>query len=452
MKQTALLSASLAFLGFGVSAQSVYTNYYDWQWRPVVVADTNAANTVRGQMDFTKPVHGPWLLNPAFDSVTICFITRIACGAAIDYREKGQEEFTRVWNTTYGMIDYSSDLHIFHLKGLKPATGYEYRLVTTMDGKRTYYSHVETGREIYPFHTLDPDKRSYKVFVTSDFHGGSRLNLDYLIRNTNAEDADIHLFLGDNVEDSMNESRYFITFGFLDDVVRLWGATNTTVFVRGNHDSWGLENYRWRDFFPRTDGRGYFSFSQGPVLFIVFDTMAQGLGSAVNRMVVGQYLQEQADWFRALRKTPEWKKAKFRIAMGHYATHGGETTPFMTPIRAAMNDKNPANRVHMYLCGHEHAYARLEAGSTNSLVRAISPRWAFAPTNTYHEIICTLVEGMTIDVAPDKLVFKSHLWSKCPGSDLRDHFELYPDGRIKPLMDVQAFPLPPPPEPKTKKN
>ena len=162
MKKAILLAAVAASV-LGVSAQSVYTNYYHWQWTPVEVADTNAVNTVRGQMDFTKPIHGPWLLNPAFDSVTICFISRIACGAAIDYREKGQEEFTRVWNTTYGMIDYSSDHHIFHLKGLKPATTYEYRLVTTMDGKRTYYSGIETGREIYTFHTIDPDKRAYKI-------------------------------------------------------------------------------------------------------------------------------------------------------------------------------------------------------------------------------------------------------------------------------------------------
>ena len=446
----AILLAAVAVSVLGASAQSVYTNYYHWEWTPVEVADTNAVNAVRLQMDFTKPIHGPWLLNPSPDSITVCFITRIACGAALDYREKGQEEFTRVWNTTYGMIDYSSDHHVFHLKGLKPATDYEYRLVTTMDAKRTYYSGIVTGREIYPFHTIDPDKRAYKVFVTSDFHGGSRLNLDYLVRNTNAEDADFHFFLGDNVEDSMNESRYYITFGFLDDVVRAWGATNTTVFLRGNHDSWGLENYRWRDYFPRTDGRAFFAFSQGPAMFIVFDTMAQGLGSPANREIMSQYINAQTNWFQSLKSTPEWKKARFHIAMGHYATHGGETTSFMAPFRAAMNDKNPANRVHMYLCGHEHAYARLDAGSTNSLVRAISPRWAFAPTNTYHEIICSLVEGMTIDVAPDKLVFRSHLWNKYPGTDLRDHFELYPDGRIKPLMEVASFPLPPPPQPKKK--
>ncbi len=452
MSKAISFAFAASLIALGASAQGVYTNYYDWQWQPVLVADTNASNTVRGQMDFTKPVHGPWLLNPSFDSVTICFISRIACGAAIDVREKGQEEFIRTWNTTYGMIDYSSDLHVFHLRGLKPATEYEYRFATTMDSRRTAYSHVEVGRDIYPFHTLDPDKRTYKVFVTSDFHGGARLNLDYLIRNSQAEDADIHLFLGDNVEDNMNEARYYITHGFLDDVVRMWGSTNTTVFVRGNHDSWGLQNYLWRDYFPRTDGRGYFSFSQGPVLFVVFDTMAQGLGSHANRAVVASYLNDQAEWFQSLKKTPEWKKAKFRIAMGHYATHGGETTAFMTPIRAVLNDKNPANRVHMYLCGHEHAYARIDAGSTNSFGRAVSPRWAFAPTNSFNEIICTLVEGMTIDVSPDKLVFKSHLWRKEPGTDLRDHFELHPDGTIKPLMDVPAFPIPPPPQPKAKKK
>ena len=47
MTKTTILAAAAALLGVRASAQSVYTNYYHWQWTPVEIADTNAVNAVR---------------------------------------------------------------------------------------------------------------------------------------------------------------------------------------------------------------------------------------------------------------------------------------------------------------------------------------------------------------------------------------------------------------------
>lgn len=423
-------------------ADSVYDRYQDWQFQPVEVVSTNADSEVRHQMDFTVPIHGPWLLNPAYDSITVNWITRVPCGAALDYREKGEKDFKRIWKTTYGQIDYTSDMHAFHLSGLKPATDYEYRLVTTMSTDVTAYCYagVFEGREIHSFRTLDPKLDEYQVFVTSDFHGTARLCLDPMIENSGATNALLHFFLGDNVEDNMNNARYFITFGFLDDVCRRWGKNKATVFLRGNHDTWGRESYKWRDYFPRADEKGYQAVAAGPVLFLCLDTMAAGYGSAINRQIVADYYEEQARWIRDMKETDTWKKARFRIVMAHYGSHGGEQQNLVSAtFKEVLNETAPDRRIHLFLAGHEHSYARFDPDTVLSKAGPYPSRSTFSNEYHYAEVYCHLTEGMTIDVTRDKLTIKSHLWSVPPGTGLRDAFELLPDGSVRDLMKIKTF-------------
>ena len=124
---------TLMIIGAAMAAGSVFADthdkYVEWRWMPVEIADTNANENVRNQMDFTVPVHGPWLTMPREDSMTVTWITRIPCAGGIDYREKGTADWTRRWPVRYGQVDYTRDIQSFNLTGLKPGTEYEYRLV-----------------------------------------------------------------------------------------------------------------------------------------------------------------------------------------------------------------------------------------------------------------------------------------------------------------------------------
>ena len=250
-----------------------------------------------------------------------------------------------------------------------------------------------------------------------------------------APDSNYLVIGGDLVNEYSDPEEWSAFFSFGGERLEHFGEK---VFpVPGNHTS---DEDTTREYFelPKSgcpDGL-FYSFDAGDIHFIMLDSIAMGTRDALA-------VSRITEWIRGDLESSE---GKWNIAVMHHP---------MFPMADSRKDRIRADTmcknylpvltdggVCALLCGHEHAYARLEAGSTNSLVRAINPRWAFAPTNTYHEIICTLVEGMTIDVAPDKLVFKSHLWNKRPGTNLRDHFELYPDGRIKPLMEVSSFPLP----------
>lgn len=441
----AAIAASVCALGLFAA----FDKYQDWQHLPVTVSDTNAASNVRVQYDFTKPVHGPWLLNPSSDSVSVFWITRMRCASAIEYRKKGEEQFKRIWKTAYGHPDDRSDIHSFHLEGLESGTTYEYRLLNSLTKYQSPYTGTVVGREIYSFKTLDDKTENYKVFITSDFHGSSRLNLDPLYERTGAKDASLYFFLGDNVEDNMIDARFYTTFGFLDDVTRLWGSEKQTVFVRGNHDASGNEATHWGDYFGRKDGKAYFTVRHGPVLFVILDIGRPTGSNAANEIWDG-YMKEQVEWYANLKNSPEWKSARFRVAMGHYGTRvcGNDTKWFAQYFKEVLNDPSPAGRIHLFVAGHEHHYARnnpltdklsrpqpwsKNPMSEEALAKAIKRSFPMlADDFVFCEVTCRLVEGMTMDVTKDKLVVRSHDTSDDTGC-LFDAFEVMPDGSVNDL-------------------
>lgn len=268
-----------------------------------------------------------------------------------------------------------------------------------------------------------------------------------MIRNSKAIDSDMFVFLGDNVEDSMQNARYYTTFGLLDDVSRLWGRSKPSIFLRGNHDSWGHESYLYGAYFPRPDGKSYFAVRQGPLLLICFDYYGGLNGNSLGNQQIGAYLKEQIEWYRALQNTPEWKTAKFRIAMAHVGTHAcegheTETTEIGKAWKKVLNDPAPEKRIHAFLCGHEHTYRRIdpfgkETKGSTAIVRYIGK---FVSDFNYTLVVGHLTEGMTLDVTPEKLTFRSYCWNEGSGS-LNDAFEIMPDGKVKDLMKVKSFPL-----------
>lgn len=456
---------SLVLCAAEVPAQTkkyAYDKYQDWQFVPLTIKDADADNNVRNQMDFTVPVHGPWLLNPASDSITICWITREFCAAGIEYREKGTESWTRLWPVKYGQIDFTKDLHSFHLTGLKPNTEYEYRLLSNMNNDQTAYHMVTcVGREIYSFRTIDPDKKNFKAFFTADIHGSARLSLDPMYENSKSQDADFFFFLGDNVEDGHYlNPRYFITFGFLDDVCRIWGKSKPTVFIRGNHDSHGIYSIVFGDYFPRQDGKTYFAFKQGDVLFLCLDTIWPSKVKIAEEQ--NQKLRmEQIEWIRDLKKTDLWKKSKFRVAMGHvgpFASDGARS--FMVPFEEEFKDASPDGRIHVFLCGHDHRYYRIDKGTKNAKTRKDADPKNFPPkylsrvaipdNEPYTLITVQMAGAMTMEASADKLVFKNHDHHYIGGGML-DSFEILPDGTVKDLMEVYSAPIPQP-QPKNKKK
>lgn len=448
-----LAAATLVFAD--APKKTVYSHYQDWTLQPNTTPDADPGNNVRHQDDFTLPMHGPWLLNPAQDFITVNWITRRPCAGGIQYREKGTEKFTTVWEIKYGTVDYSRDLHTIHLKGLKPGTEYEYRLLSSLDRYQTPYHSMpafHTGRDLHTFKTLDPKKSRYKVFLTADFHGVARLCLDPMYENSNAKEADFYFFLGDNVEDNMGDARFYTTHGFLDDVSRIWGKNKPTVYLRGNHDLSGREMYKFGDYFPHPSGETYQAFRQGPVLFICLDTMWRP-GNGVQGEQIKAYFAQQAEWLKNLKKTQDWRTATFRVVLAHvalYCSEGAYLQPFFADV---LNDTTPEGRIHAFLAGHEHMYYRINGSEkairVGSEINRNDPkpynnymtRYGIPDAKKFNQIVLHQPEAMILEVTPEKLIFKSYAWSRA-GGGLYDAFEITPDAGVRDLIPVHVFPAP----------
>ena len=457
------LAAALVVTGSAFAADQ----YVDWQWTPHVIADTNADENVRNQLDFTTPVHGPWLTMPKPDSMSVTWITRIPCAGGIRIREKGKTEWGEtLWPVKYGQIDYTRDVHNFNLTGLKPATEYEYQLLSNLDNYRTaYHMVVCEGREIRSFKTVDPDRKSFKVWMTADLHGSARLSLEPMIKAAKAEDADFYFFLGDNVEDGMYyDIRYWVTFGFLDEVTRLWGQSKPSIFMRGNHDINGINTYKYGDYFMQPDGKTYQAFRQGGALFISLDTMWPSRVKVQNDQYV-KYLVEQRDWIAAMKKTPMWKTAEFRIVMGHVAPFPGEGGTFVGDVfKDFFMDDTPEGRIHLFLTGHHHTYWRFNPNSTESrCAKAAGAKFAALPKYLNRNPMPTKFPYVaqtfnqtataTLEILPGKLIYRN--WGRTDAEnapEFLDAFEMTPDCKVTDLVETVATPFPQPPPAKGKKK
>lgn len=439
------------------AAEHEYDGYADWQWRPVEVADTNAAETVRFEADMTVPLHGPWLRLPGETTMTVTWITRIPCAGGIEYWEAGTTNRIERWPVRYGALDYSRDVHCFHLTGLRPGTRYAYRLLSALDSYTspwTYY--VGRGREVRHFTTVDPARDAYRVFLTADLHGGARLSLAPMVARTGAKDADFYFFLGDNVSDgAYNNYRFYATMGFLDDVTRLWGSEKPTLFLRGNHDISGPDAVRHGELFPHPREKTYHAFRQGPCLFVAMDTMWPPK-VALQKAHWEAYLREQAAWLKEQKATDAWKTATFRVVMFHVPLFPSGSTFPRAFFGEELADESPEGKVHAVLSGHEHVYARVNPNTRETRVNnaygdfPADGKGAYPPAYfrkgqiperfPYVSVVCRAGEAMTLDVSPARLVFRSHRFDR-PGRGFYDAFEITADGQVNDLVETRAYPL-----------
>ena len=288
--------------------------------------------------------------------------------------------------------------------------------------------------------------RAYsRIFVSTDTHGGFRLTLNALYKAGDMEHADFVILLGDNVEDCLRDQpRYYITFGAIDDLVRKGAFSRPTAFVRGNHDSNGRLKTAYGTYFPRKDGRAYYCFSHGKVLYMVLDTHSLHSATRLEELDRQEYLKEQAEWIRALKKTDLWKKSEFRIALAHGGTHGGaDDKRLQAAFNDVLTDNTPEGKIHLYLAGHVHHYCRIDPFSAVTKAGYPSRFETFKAEYPYTMVTGMEGEAMTLDVAPGKLTLRSHRWDNGAYS-LRDDFSISPDGKVTDNMTVPVYTERPP--------
>ncbi len=315
--------------------------------------------------------HGPYLVDPAENAITVVWFTNKASTSWVEYC--GEESFGvfPVWggypqiarSSKHGLIDGNTKRHAIRITNLEPATKYRYRVVSKEILKFTpyevLYGDTAVG-EVLEFETLDPNKSDFSFGVITDLHERPAV-LNTLLENTPMDSLDMMLYTGDMLNWMGHEDRIFESV--VDISARHFAKEKPLVFVRGNHETRGPNARGLMQYFPHASGKYYYSFTHGSVHFIILDS---GEDKPDDHPVYAdlvdfdKYRSEQAAWLKKEIQSDKFKKALYKVVLFHVPLFAGSKKHGATDLTQkwgpVLNDGN----IDLAINGHHHRYARIE--------------------------------------------------------------------------------------------
>jgi len=315
--------------------------------------------------------HGPYLVEPAEDGMTIVWFTNKPCLSWVEYCGEGNFGTFPQWggypeiakSSTNGLIDANSTMHSIRITNLEAGTLYKYRIVSKEILQYDPYEVIygdSTVDEIYEFETLNTQKTHFSFGAITDMHERAAA-LDALLQVSPVDSMDMVFYTGDMLNWIGSEERIFD--GLIDVSVDHFAKTKPFILTRGNHETRGPNARDLFPYFPHSSGKYYYAFSHGEVRFIVLDCgedkpdthpVYAGLVDFDN------YRSEQAEWLKKEVNSEEFKNAKYKIALFHIPPftgrgHGGiDLTEKWGPT---LNEAD----VDLVVSGHHHRFNIMEA-------------------------------------------------------------------------------------------
>ena len=261
--------------------------------------------------------------------------------------------------------------HKVTVDGLEPNTIYRYRVlhkgITTNQGnKRVRYTESKGSnvyrRQPYSVRTLGSDEKTTRFAIGNDFHDKPELLAQLFSKDIITPAAyDFVLYNGDMVSSFESEER--LVSSVITPSVAQFATEVPLFFSRGNHETRGAEATTYSDYFPTTTGAPYYTFSDGPALFIVLDGGEDKPDSDIeyhDLVRYDTYREKEAKWLKSVVESEQFKAATVKIVIIHIPPkssgwHGeAEIARLFVPIL------NQASIDAMF-CGHIHKYRFSEA-------------------------------------------------------------------------------------------
>src|SRR5690625_1104266 len=259
----------------------------------------------------------PYLQNPTPTSVTVQWINNTAARSWVEFGET-----TRLGNkaqsVSNGLIDYNT-VNSITLHSLKPNTKYYYRvhsaLVNNTSSPASFSGKIMASA-IKNFRTPKRQPQSFTMLIMNDL-GEVPDSIPYLMRlNKSSFDQ---VFFNGGTGIGQGEKDTFIK-SFLNPCAENFAGEFPFIFTGGSSDK--LSSYRQKasHYFTNPGGNSYFSFTTGPVHFIVLDS--GGSKPDHHSAYFGQtkfdaFREEEAQWLEREMQTGAYKKAKYRIVLMH---------------------------------------------------------------------------------------------------------------------------------------
>lgn len=300
----------------------------------------------------------PYLQQPSPSSMTIMWVSNMPAYGWVEYGETSALG-SKAHSITNGLVDAFNRINRIPLSGLKPGTQYYYRTfsreITGFEPyKLTYGETIQS--DIHSFTTPHERPDTVSCLILNDIHDRPR-SIPHLMQLNGTDPYDFVFFNGDIFDFQTDEQQ--IIDHMLEPCTSSFAREKPFLYVRGNHETRGKYRRDLPHYFHNPGNRQYFSYTWGPVHFIVLDT---GEDKPDDHPVYAgivdfdAYRQEQLHWLEQEVQTEAFKTAPFRVVLMHIPVfysgdwHG---TMHCRQLFAPVFDKH---KVDLCISGHTHRY------------------------------------------------------------------------------------------------
>ena len=213
----------------------------------------------------------------------------------------------------------------------------------------------------------EKDAKEFNFYCITDIHS----DVGYIRRALalpEAAKSDFIALLGDNLSHAAGSEALYK--GIIDPIVEATtvdGKDKPMVFVRGNHEQLGVYAKEYFNVMRHHSGKTYYSFAYGSVFFLVLDSGSDNSRDDEGIMFSNRAARQQQKQFIAETVESEaYQKAAFRVVLMHIPplqTQNdliyGLVYDLTEPLR------NAEIKPDVMLCGHIHAYEKVNAGENH---------------------------------------------------------------------------------------
>lgn len=345
----------------------------------------------------------PYLQNLTDSTVTVVLATNRPSVAWVEIAPDDQSHFyererQKFFDSQFGHKN-TGTIHRITVDGLKPDTKYRYRIyareVFDNGERKVRYGEVLANdvfrKEPYEFKTPGAaEKQQIHFAVFNDIHEDTERYVD-LFNQIDSATIDFIVLNGDMTNNMDRMSQLYD--GYLNKTSELFARSIPFYMVRGNHETRGRLQNNFIEQFPNSNGQPYYTFSRGPVFFVVLDGGEDKPDSDIEYCDLADfdnYRTAEANWLREVVSSPEYKNAQYRVVLLHIPPvgrrewHGlGELRRKFLPI---LNEAN----VDVMLSAHMHQPLYYAAGEEGLKFPVI--------VNSNNEVMDVTVDGKQIDV------------------------------------------------------
>ena len=357
------------------------------------------------QNNSVRIMYGPYLQNIDTNEATITWVTDTPSVGWIELAHDGNDSFynyerQRYYDTTDGIKNIST-IHSVTIKGLSSNTTYRYRTyaqaVVSHEGNRVMYGDYAAtnvySQEPLRFTTLCHEAEQVSFAVINDIHGDNN-RMSNLIAQCDLSATDLFIFNGDMA--SMYNSEEQIFGDFVNTAVSTFAGETPFYYTRGNHETRGSYAHKFHDYFSTGSSSLYYTFRQGPVLFVILDSGEDKADSDIEYyglVEYDNYRTRQAEWLEGVINSEAYRNAPLKVVVSHIPPmgdwHGNNEVKnkFVEVLRQAAPD--------IMLCAHEHELIYSESNSNTPFPILINAH------NTIVKVKATQ-SNMQIDIVDEK--------------------------------------------------